>query len=115
MKPAPFFVRISTKYVAKGPINWTASIGSDNGLAHNVQITAWRITASKSLSEPMIAKFTDAYMRHSASLIQRDNVDNVFLTDFDGDIYLKLGSGCEGPLIWLHHDDVIKWKHFPRY
>ena len=25
---------------------------------------------------------------------------------------------CSGPLIWTQarqHDDVIKWKHFPRY
>ena len=43
-------------------IYWTkswryVSIGSDNGLVH-----------SKSLSEPKMAQFTDAYMRFSASM-----------------------------------------------
>ena len=27
------------------------------------------------------------------------------------DFFVRLCSG----LPWLHHDDVIKWKHFPRY
>ena len=33
-----------------------------------VQIMAWRQTGNKPLSKPMMVCFTDAYMRHSASL-----------------------------------------------
>ena len=33
-----------------------------------VQIMAWRQTGTKPLSEPLLAKLTDAYMRHSAEM-----------------------------------------------
>ena len=33
-----------------------------------VQIMAWRWSGDKPLSEPMIVKTTDPYMRHSASM-----------------------------------------------
>ena len=33
-----------------------------------VQIMAWRQTGDKPLSKPMMVCFTDAYLRHSASL-----------------------------------------------
>ena len=36
-----------------------------------VQIMAWRQTGAKPLSEPLLAKLTDAYMRHSAEMSQR--------------------------------------------
>ena len=45
----------SLKFVPKGPI--------DNNPAL-VQITDWRRTGDKPLSEPMLTQFTDAYMRH---------------------------------------------------
>ena len=42
------------------------------GPIHNipalVQVMAWRRLGDKSLSEPMMAVFTDAYMRRSASM-----------------------------------------------
>ena len=45
---------------------------NENLLMHNnpalVQIMAWRRSGDKPLSKPMIVKFTDAYMRHSASM-----------------------------------------------
>ena len=48
-------IRISLKFVAKGPI--------DNNPAL-VQIMAWHRIGKKSLFEPMLTWFIDAYMRH---------------------------------------------------
>ena len=48
-------IQISVKFVPDGPI--------DNNPAL-VWIMAWRRTGDKPLSEPMLTKFTDAYMRH---------------------------------------------------
>ena len=48
-------IRVSLKYVAKGPIDNEATL---------VQILAWRRTGDKPLPEPMLTQFTDAYMRH---------------------------------------------------
>ena len=48
-------IRISLKFVSKGLI--------DNKWAL-VKVVAWRQTGDTPLSEPMLAKFTDAYMRH---------------------------------------------------
>ena len=47
--------RISLKFVPKGPIDNKAAL---------VQVMAWRWTGDKPLPEPMLAQFTDAYMRH---------------------------------------------------
>ena len=52
-------IKISLKFVPKGPINNIPAL---------VQIMAWRRTGDKPLSEPMMAQFNDAYMRHSASM-----------------------------------------------
>ena len=52
-------IKISPKCVPKGPI--------DNNPAL-VQIMAWRLFGTKSLSEPMLTRFTDAHMRHSSSM-----------------------------------------------
>ena len=48
-------IQISLKFTPKGPI--------DNNTAL-VQVIAWRQTGNKSLPEPMMTQFTDAYMRH---------------------------------------------------
>ena len=48
-------IKISLKFVPKGQI--------DNNPAL-VQIMAWRRPGDKPLSEPMLTRFTDAYMRH---------------------------------------------------
>ena len=48
-------IQISLKFVAKSPI--------DNNPAL-VLIIAWPGIGDKPLSEPMLAPFTDAYMRH---------------------------------------------------
>ena len=37
-----------------------------NNIPALVQITAWRLPGDKPLSEPMMVKITDAYLRHSA-------------------------------------------------
>ena len=38
--------------------------GSINNIPALVRIMAWRRPGDKSLSEPMLTRFTDAYMRH---------------------------------------------------
>ena len=45
-------IQISLKFTPKGPI--------DNNTAL-VQVIAWRQTGNKSLPEPMMTQFTDAY------------------------------------------------------
>ena len=61
-----------------------------NGLIDNnltlVQIMAWRRIGDKPLSLSIVTLFTDSYIRYSASMGQISSI----------------------------HDDVIKWKHFPR-
>ena len=52
-------IKISLKFVPKGPINNIPAL---------VQVMAWRRSGDKPLSDPMMVKFTDAYMRHSASM-----------------------------------------------
>ena len=53
-------IKISLKFVPKGPINKYSSISSDNGLAPaRRQAIIWTNDGL----------FTDAYMRHSASMI----------------------------------------------
>ena len=52
-------IAISLKFVPKCPINNIPALG---------QIMIWHQPATKPLSEPMMALFTDAYMHHSASM-----------------------------------------------
>ena len=52
-------IKISLKFVPKGPINNIPAL---------VQVMAWRRPGDKPLSDPMMVKFTNAYMRHSASI-----------------------------------------------
>ena len=51
-------IEIWLKFVPNGPINNIPAL---------VDIMAWRLTADKPLSEPMMTQFNDAYIRHSAS------------------------------------------------
>ena len=53
--------KLSLKFVSKGPINNIPAL---------IQIMAWRQWGDKPLSEQKIAQFTDAYMRHLASMNQ---------------------------------------------
>ena len=46
---------ISLKFLPKGPIDNKSAL---------VEAMAWRRAGDKSLPEPMLAEFTDAYMRH---------------------------------------------------
>ena len=48
-------IKISLKFVPKGLINNIQAL---------VQIMAWRRIGDKPLSEPMLPRFSDAYMRH---------------------------------------------------
>ena len=48
-------IRISLKFALMSPF--------DNKPA-SVQVMAWRWTDDKSLPEPMLTQFTDAYMQH---------------------------------------------------
>ena len=47
-------IQISLKFVPRSPIDKKAAL---------VQVMAWRRTGDKPLPEPMMAQFTDAYMR----------------------------------------------------
>ena len=55
-------IKISLKFVPKGPINNITAL---------VQITALRQWCDKPSSGPMMAYFSDAYMRHSAWMVWR--------------------------------------------
>ena len=50
-------IKISQKFVPKGAMNNIPAL---------VQVMAWHRPGDKPLSEPMMVKFTDAYMHHSA-------------------------------------------------
>ena len=52
-------IKISLKFVPKGPVDNVAAL---------VQTMAWCRIGDKPLFEPMMALFTDLYMRHSASM-----------------------------------------------
>ena len=52
-------IQISLKFVPKGSINNIPAL---------VHVMAWRRPGDKPLSDAMMVKFTDAYMRHSASM-----------------------------------------------
>ena len=52
-------IKISPKFIHKGPIDNIPGL---------VQRMAWRRPGDKPLSEPMMVWFTDAYMRHWASM-----------------------------------------------
>ena len=48
-------IQISLNFVPRGPIDDMWAL---------VQVMAWRWTGDKSLPEPMLTQFTDAYMQH---------------------------------------------------
>ena len=48
-------IHISLRYVSRRPIDKKPAL---------VQVMAWCRTGHKPLPEPMLTKFTDAYMRH---------------------------------------------------
>ena len=52
-------IKISLKFVPNGPINNIPAL---------VQLMAWRQPRDKPLSEAVMFSFTDAYMRHWASM-----------------------------------------------
>ena len=52
-------IKSSLKFVPQGPVNNIPAL---------VQIMFWRWTGERPLSEPMMTHFSDAYMRHSASM-----------------------------------------------
>ena len=62
---ASYFNGISLKFVPKGPIDNKSAL---------VQVMAWRRKGDKSLLGPMLAEFTDAYMRQSASVSLKKNI-----------------------------------------
>ena len=85
---------------------------------------AWHRTGDKPLYEPMMAKFTDACLYKSASMSYckklRCSICMWRQSDVIEAIPRKLHGFSHnigiGWLIFIRiHDDVIKWKHFPRY
>ena len=55
MKSFLFWLKISLKFVPKGPIDSNPAL---------VQIIAWHRIGDKPLSGPILTRFTNAYMRH---------------------------------------------------
>ena len=51
--------KISLRFVPKGPIDYNPAL---------IKIMAWRQIGDKPLSELMLTRFTDAYMRHWAEM-----------------------------------------------
>ena len=83
---------------------------------------AWRRTGDKPLSEPMMTHFNDAYMRHSASYVASSIIggnNNAHLGENRSIDTWRRHAPKTMILLVLYfiqsHDDVIKWKHFPRY
>ena len=64
MKNVVFWYKTSLKFVPKGPV--------DNNPAL-VQMMAWRQIGDKPLSEPMLTRFTDAYMWHWGQMSKLTN------------------------------------------
>ena len=54
-----FTIQISLKFVHRGPINNNQAL---------VEIMAWYFFGAKPLLQPMMAKLTDAHMRHSTTM-----------------------------------------------
>ena len=68
---------------------------------------AWYRIGDKPLSEPMLTRFNDAHICST-----RGRWVNIYLRSFTN---MHFKTHWE---MWTHrhhHDDVIKWKHFPRY
>ena len=61
MEKNKIFIKISLTFVPNGPTNNKSAL---------VQITAWRWSDDKRLSEQMMVNVTDAYMCHLASVDQ---------------------------------------------
>ena len=59
-------IKIPLIFAPNGPIHSIAAL---------LQTTAWRRSGDKPLSDPIMAKFTDAYMRH----LDKVNRQNIFL------------------------------------
>ena len=90
-------IKISLKFVPKVPINNIPAL---------VQIMAWHRTGDKPLSEPMMAQFNDAYMRHSASMSEWC-IYHIYLCD----VFCVL---CP-KTIWLHRGMCDNKTHYDYY
>ena len=58
-------IRISLRFVLKVPFDTKSAL---------VQVMAWRQKGNKPLPKPMLAQFTNAYIRYSEDMIQYHNV-----------------------------------------
>ena len=70
-------MRISLKFVLYISINTKPAL---------VQIMAWCLTGDKSLSKPMMAYFTDTYMRLSANTLKTDHMLPIFRTTWSTEL-----------------------------
>ena len=103
-------IKFSLKFVPKAPINNIPAL---------VQITAWRRPSDKPLSEPMMVSLPTHIC---VTRPQWFNIDwFISLAQNTGGKLLSVTTVCKFPdmnhqtLAGPCHDDVIKWKHFPRY
>ena len=77
-----------------------------------VYLMAWHLFDARLLPEPVLNLY-EWNMISSVSVKQSQTNHNKTLGMNNGIYCIKVGS-CYGVVI-IRHDDVIKWKHFPRY
>ena len=120
--------KISLKFVPKGPINNIPAL---------VQLMAWRLPGDKPLSELMMASLLthicvtrpqwvnwqtmNTYWRQVKMLANTSNMHSFPALHDHTNVACETlcPQPCQShrlePLRAVAHDDVIKWKHFPRY
>ena len=80
-------------FVSKGPIDDKSTL---------VQVMAWRRTDYKSLHEPMLTQFTDAYMHHCKGMgfiqykLNSDGVDD----DDDAGVDAAAAAAADVDVVW---------------
>ena len=137
------FVTISLKFIPKSSINNEyMSIGLDNGLTPirrptiiwtNDSLICWSLYASLGLNKLrttsnwkegiMLWDGNDTYIRLiqkkipqcTCSISHITQEQTYFWTMYCGNMGQVHCEICEISLFHHYHEDVIKWKHFPRY
>ena len=82
------------------------------GLIDNKPVWAWRLAGAKPLPYLMLTKMSDVTWRHLATMSNRILIRQhlfFYIT------YRLIRFLITDFASWSHHDDVIKWKHFPHY
>ena len=85
-------IKISLKFIPTGPINNIWAL---------FQMKAWHQPGDKPLSEPMMALFTDAYMRHLGSITCTELQIKIKITPLK---YTKLTTKFLNEKSWFIYD-----------